>query len=186
MTYTINGEFYAEQEYEAGETIVPPAFTAPEGYTFSGWTVPETMPAENITLDAALTINTYTLIINYVDENGEKMAASVIATYDYGAEYSVASPEIPGYTPSIAVVSGTMTGDVEVTVVYTADEPPVTVAPGDVDCNGLVNMADLALAASYVQNSGTVTEQGILNGDMNGDGAITAADLAALYQLILG
>jgi uncharacterized repeat protein (TIGR02543 family) len=79
-----------------------------------------------------------------------------------------------------------VTSNLTVTAQYEEDVPPVNVFPGDVDCNGIVNMADLALAASYVQNSGTVTEQGILNGDMNGDGAITAADLAALYSLILG
>jgi hypothetical protein len=72
-----------------------------------------------------------------------------------------------------------------ITVVMEEVETPTGYLAGDIDCNGIVNMADLALAAAYVQNSGTVLENGIVNGDMNGDGALTAADLASLYSLIL-
>ena len=79
-----------------------------------------------------------------------------------------------------------ITGNLTVTAQYEEDVPPVTILLGDVDCNGLVNMADLALASSYVQNTATVTAQGILNGDINGDGLLTIADLAGLYNVVLG
>ena len=35
-------------------------------------------------------------------------------------------------------------------------------------------------------SAGSVSEQGIANGDMNGDGLLTAADLSALYGYIQG
>ncbi|MBQ7123826.1 MAG: InlB B-repeat-containing protein, partial [Oscillospiraceae bacterium] len=60
VTFTVNGEAYGEAvEVTYGTAITVPEYEAPEGHTFGGWTVPETMPAENITLDAALTVNKY-------------------------------------------------------------------------------------------------------------------------------
>ena len=73
---------------------------------------------------------THKLTINYViavetraeiPEAPEAYKAEVAE----GAEYSVESPEVEGYTPDKAVVSGTMgTEDIEVTVTYTKDPPP--------------------------------------------------------------
>ena len=57
---------------------------------------------------------------------------------------------------------------------------------GDVNCDGIVDSADLTLAAAFAMSAGEVSEQGILNGDMNSDGLLTAADLSALYSLIQG
>lgn len=56
VTFTVNGEFYAEQTYAEGDTVTAPEYTAEDGYIFFGWNIPETMPAENITLDAALAL----------------------------------------------------------------------------------------------------------------------------------
>ena len=85
ITYNVNGVFYAEQTYEYGAAVTAPEYTVPEGHTFSGWNVPETMPAENLVLNAALTVNSYTITYNV---NGEFYAAQ---TYEYGA--AVTAPE---------------------------------------------------------------------------------------------
>ena len=85
ITYNVNGEFYAEQTYEYGAAVTAPEYTVPEGHTFSGWNVPETMPAENLVLNATLTVNSYTITYNV---NGEFYAAQ---TYEYGA--AVTAPE---------------------------------------------------------------------------------------------
>ena len=61
VTFAVNGEDYKEVEFAYGEKVVAPAYEIPAGHTFSGWTVPETMPAKDITLDATLTINQYTI-----------------------------------------------------------------------------------------------------------------------------
>jgi|GEM_PF-2889296 len=61
VVYTVNGEDYERQSYKYGATIIPPEFEVPEGYTFSGWDVPETMPNYGITVDATLIPNTYTI-----------------------------------------------------------------------------------------------------------------------------
>ena len=85
ITYNVNGVFYAEQTYDYGAAVTAPEYTVPEGHTFSGWNVPETMPAENLVLNATLTVNSYTITYNV---NGEFYAAQ---TYEYGA--AVTAPE---------------------------------------------------------------------------------------------
>ncbi len=64
----------------------------------------------------------YSITINYVDENGTELAASYKADLLDGSTYSVSSPKIKGYTADIEKVVGTINKkDVEVTVKYTSD-----------------------------------------------------------------
>ena len=93
ITYTINGEEYTAQTYEFGAVVSAPEYTVPEGHTFSGWDIPETMPAENLVLDAALTVNSYTITYTI---NGEEYTAQ---TYEFGAEVSAPEYTVPeGHT----------------------------------------------------------------------------------------
>ena len=62
ITYKVEGEVYATANYAAGATIIPETAPVKEGYTFSGWTgLPETMPAQDITITGAFSINVYTI-----------------------------------------------------------------------------------------------------------------------------
>ena len=81
------------QDY--GTPITAPTLTR-EGYTFKGWDkeIPETMPAENITVKAQWEINPYTITF---DTNGGSEIAPI--TQDYGTE--ITAPDNPtrkGYT----------------------------------------------------------------------------------------
>ena len=81
------------QDY--GTPITAPILTR-EGYTFKGWDkeIPETMPAENITVKAQWEINQYTIAF---DTNGGSEIAPI--TQDYGTE--ITAPDNPtrkGYT----------------------------------------------------------------------------------------
>ena len=81
------------QDY--GTPITAPTLTR-EGYTFKGWDkeIPETMPAENITVKAQWEINKYTITF---DTNGGSEIAPI--TQDYGTE--ITAPDKPtrkGYT----------------------------------------------------------------------------------------
>ena len=81
------------QDY--GTPITAPTLTR-EGYTFKGWDkkIPETMPAENITVKAQWEINQYTITF---DTNGGSEIAPI--TQDYGTEITVpADPTRKGYT----------------------------------------------------------------------------------------
>ena len=81
------------QDY--GTPITAPTLTR-EGYTFKGWDkeIPETMPAENITVKAQWEINQYTITF---DTNGGSEIAPI--TQDYGTK--ITAPDKPtrkGYT----------------------------------------------------------------------------------------
>ena len=59
LTYMVNGEVYKTEDYEQGESIEPD-MPEREGYTFSGWSnLPESMPAENVTVTGTFTVNQY-------------------------------------------------------------------------------------------------------------------------------
>ena len=79
-----------------GTEITAPDNPTRKGYTFKGWDkeIPETMPAENITVKAQWEINHYTITF---DTNGGSEIAPI--TQDYGTE--ITAPDNParkGYT----------------------------------------------------------------------------------------
>ncbi len=89
-----------------GDTIADTDYahiTAPakEGYTFAGWApeVPTTMPAEDVTVNAQYTINSYT--VTYQTRVTEDGVYEVLTTqeYDYNAAITAATaPDMDGYT----------------------------------------------------------------------------------------
>ncbi len=108
------------------------------GYTLASSaqsTISGTMPADNVTVDVVYTINSYTLTINYIDEDDNVLSAPHTETLDYNASYSVGSPAVTGYTlasAAQATIAGNMPADdVEVDVLYTINEYTVTFKPGD-------------------------------------------------------
>ena len=67
--------------------------TAQEGYTFSGWNVPATMPAENLTLNGTFIINSYLVTF--------KIGEEVIFEEELAYGTPIVAPEAPekeGYT----------------------------------------------------------------------------------------
>ena len=82
------------QDY--GTEITAPDNPTRKGYTFKGWDkeIPETMPAENMTVKAQWEINQYTIAF---DTNGGSEIAPI--TQDYGTEITVPdNPTRKGYT----------------------------------------------------------------------------------------
>ena len=82
------------QDY--GTKITAPDKPTRKGYTFKGWDkeIPETMPAENITVKAQWEINQYTITF---DTNGGSEIAPI--TQDYGTAITApADPTRKGYT----------------------------------------------------------------------------------------
>ena len=76
LTFIVDGvETTTEVLYEA--EVTAPADPEKEGYTFTGWTpaVPETMPAEDVTVTAQFTVNIYAVI--YIVDGSEWARDSV-------------------------------------------------------------------------------------------------------------
>lgn len=175
LTYTVNGEFYAEQTYAVGAAITVPEYTVPEGYTFSGWVVPETMPAENLTVDAVLSINVYT--VTFVDG----FDGSVIAEVSVEHGSNVTAPAAPahdgyvftGWNGSLVNVTENRTVTAEYSLL------------GDVDGDGVVTSADaltvlrmsLGIIATPVSSS---LDFSIC--DIDGSGDITSVDALLIIR----
>ena len=97
ITFDTNGgSEIAPITQDYGTKITAPDNPTRKGYTFKGWDkeIPETMPADNITVKAQWGINQYTITF---DTNGGSEIAPI--TQDYGTE--ITAPDNPtrkGYT----------------------------------------------------------------------------------------
>ena len=204
ITYTINGEEYAVQTYEVGEAVIAPEYTVPEGHTFSGWEIPETMPAENLVFDAVLTVNTYT--ITYMI-NGEEYTTQ---TYEYGAAVSAPEYNVPeGYSFTGWNVPATMPAeDIVVTAQCSINVYSVVFYDwdGSIISEQLVEHGNAAIAPADPTREGynfigwsidfsNITSDCVIyavyspiagSGDIDGDGLVTSADAVILMRHVLG
>lgn len=68
LTYKVDGEEYKSYVVEYSAAITPEAEPTKEGYTFSGWSeIPETMPANNVTIIGTFTENPIVIDIEPVE-----------------------------------------------------------------------------------------------------------------------
>ena len=76
----------------------------------------------------------------------------------------------------------------EFTVEAESGPPPVgEILRGDVDCSGAVQIADAVLLARYIaEDAVTVTSQGLVNAELDGEAGLTAGDLSVLLEGIAG
>ena len=113
------------QDY--GTEITAPADPTKTGYTFAGWSekIPETMPAENVTVKVQWKINQYTITF---DTDGGSEVASI--TQDYGTAITApADPTKTGYTFAgwSEKIPGTMpAGDMTVTATWKINQYTIT------------------------------------------------------------
>ena len=94
LTYVVDGETINVESIAYGTEITLLDEPVKEGYTFSGWSeVPETMPAEDVTVSGFFTINKYLVTFKI----GEEVISS--ESMEYGSTIVVPeAPEREGYT----------------------------------------------------------------------------------------
>lgn len=69
---------------------------------------------------------------------------------------------------------------------FSADELGVSPAvPGDVNCDGIVNIFDFVLLKQHFLKSGTLSGQGLANADCNADGTVSLTDIIKLQKFLL-
>ena len=92
-------------------------------------TPPDAMPVQDWWVFGRFTPNSYTLVIRYVDENGNTLAPSHSQSYAFGDTVNVVSPSVDHYTPAqsaytatvdAALIAGAVGDTVTVEVVYTS------------------------------------------------------------------
>lgn len=174
ITYTVNGEGYSVQTYEYGAAIITPAYDVPEGYTFSGWSVPETMPAEDLVVDATCTINLYE--VTMVDGlNGDPIAVLYVA---HGQDATLPdAPEHAGYIFDRWDGDPTnVTEDRTITACYWMI--------GDVNHDGDITTYDALLIMRYAL--GLETEGNELIMDFDGNGCVDSLDALLVLRRSIG
>ena len=94
LIYKVDGEEYKKYELEYGAKITPEPAPTKEGYSFSGWSsIPETMPAKDVTITGTFSKGAYKL--TYMVDG----AVYKTVSYDYGdAITPEAAPTKEGYT----------------------------------------------------------------------------------------
>ena len=129
LTYMVDGEIYKTIVVEYGTAITPEEAPVKEGHTFSGWSdIPETMPAEDVTVTGSFAVNKYKL--TYIVDGSEYHTDSVA----YGSKLTaIEVPAKVGHTFSgWDNVPETMPAkDVVVTGSYTVNKYLVTFKIGD-------------------------------------------------------
>ncbi|ANZ57722.1 BspA family leucine-rich repeat surface protein [Fructilactobacillus lindneri] len=96
--------------------------TGPESYTFNA------NMNQIVTVIIAkdeTPVKTGQVIINYVDENGNKLADSAIESGDINSQYNIVSPIVAGYTAKQIMVSGIFEpGTKTIQIVYSKNSTP--------------------------------------------------------------
>lgn len=81
LTYSVDGEEYKSYVLDYGTTVMPEASPTKEGYTFTGWSeIPETMPANDVTVTGSFIVNKYQ--VTYIID-GEVFATDYV---EYGKD----------------------------------------------------------------------------------------------------
>ena len=156
ITYIVDGGSYKTETYAYGATVTPIAEPTKEGYTFSGWSaIPETMPAENVTVTG-----TFTEIIKedvvVTDENKEENANAMYANV------TVANEKVWD------IKANTISADkVSVSVSATGVAPQIKIADGGevtavLEVNRVVKKGEWAMMAlPFAVDLANVTVDGV-------------------------
>ncbi len=143
LTYIVDGEVYAIDSIAYGATIEPLEEPTKEGHTFSGWSeIPETMPAEDITITGSFTANSY--IVTFIID-GEVYDT---ATVEYGTEIELPTPpEKEGYIFSgwVGVPETMPAEDIVIEGCYEVDTTGINAIELDLERNELYNLNGLQI-----------------------------------------
>jgi len=144
-----------QKEVTQGEeySVTSPSVT---GYTPDIAVVEGTIDTTDVIVTVTYTINTYKLTITYTGLPSGNTTHT--ETVNYGASYTVTTPEVAGYTPDKAVVSGTVgASDISVTVTYTANTYTLTITYTGLPSGDTTHTETVNYGASYSVTSPTVT-----------------------------
>ena len=181
LFYKVDGEEYKSYDVEYGATITPEAEPTKEGYTFSGWSdIPETMPANDVTITGSFSINKYKLI--YMVDGEEYKSYDV----EYGATITAeAKPTKEGYEFSgWSDIPETMPAkDVTITGTFKAIDYVVDGATYEVSSDGATIVGggnysgDVEISSTIVVNDKTYTLTSISDGAFQNNTNITSVSI---------
>ena len=152
LTYMVDNMEYKSYMLDYGTAITPEPAPTKEGYTFSGWSeIPETMPANDVTITGSFTVNSYKL--TYMVDNMEYKSFVI----DYGTAITPEpAPTKEGYTFSgWSDIPTTMPAhDVIITGSFTKNTKDKCANPTIKYENGKLYMECATDGVTYVTNIG--------------------------------
>ena len=181
LTYMVDGAEYKSYQIEYGAKITPEAEPTKEGYSFSGWSsIPETMPAKDVTITGTFTINKYKLVY--------KVDGEVYKTYEieYGKTITPeAAPTKEGYTFSgWSEIPSTMPAhDVEVMGTFTQVEFVIDDVTYEISGEGTVTIkgsnqkGEVTIDATVVINGQTYRVTAIADNAFKENQSITSVTI---------
>lgn len=136
ITYYVDDVEYQTDMYDYGDTIIIPNSPTKTGYSFSGWlNVPQTMPAQNISVYGAFGINTYTLTYNVnnvkLDEETYEYDQTIVVKQlptKTGYTYTAWSPQVPTTMPAYDFVTNSNERPIKYKIVFNANGGSGTMA----------------------------------------------------------
>ena len=176
--YTLTVNYVDTEGNELADSIVTEGLTHGEEYTteeksFEGYTFVETRgDAVTGIMDGdkevtyVYTLSEYTLVVNYVDTEGNELADSIVEGKTHGEEYTTEEKSFEGYTfveTRGDAVTGIMDGDKEVTYVYEKNPNLYTLTVNYVDTEGN-ELADSVVTTDLVEGSEYTTEEKTFEG----------------------
>ena len=177
VIYMVDSEEFKKSVVEYGTAITAEEEPTKEGYTFSGWSeIPETMPANDITVTGTFTVNKYKLVYQV---DGEEYKSSEI---EYGTAITAEEePTKEGYTFSgWSEIPETMpANDVIITGTFEKD-----IISGDANGDGVVNVTDIVEIVNDILGHPSAKFDPIA-ADVNGDGVVNVTDIVSVVNIIL-
>ena len=199
LTYVVDDETYKTIELAYGSSITPEENPSKKGYTFSGWSeIPETMPAQDVTIAGTYTVNKYKLIYQLGDETYKTVELA------YGSSITPEeNPSQEGHTFSgwIEIPEMMPAHDVTVSGSYTVNKYKLTYMIGDETYKtieiaygssitpeedpskeGYTFSGWSEIPETMLAQDVTITGHFSLLGDANGDGVVNVADIVELIS----
>ena len=114
----------------------------------------------------------------------------------FTAKFTVSTSAVPGTVIPLHIHVDQFTFDdisgSVINIYYTVSDGSVTVSapqpaglPGDVDCNGAIDMSDVSMLFSYLSGGNIqISEQGMINADVNNDGYVSVMDTTGIFFII--
>lgn len=130
----LSNRYYAKLKYESEFNVPSPII---DGYTPNNDYISGKLD-KNLEYDVIYTKNDYELVINYIDERGNKLIESYNSTLKYNDEYNIEVPKLEGYTPNIDYVSGIISHDTIVDVLYRINDYNLIINCFDINQNKLL------------------------------------------------
>jgi hypothetical protein len=157
ITYMVDGEVYATSMVESGTVIVPLEAPEKECYAFVEWSgLPETMPAENIIVEAVY----------------EQIATSITigqyGTTVYSSQYAIDFSDVEGLKAYAATAYNTLSGEITMTRIMTSKAGVGIYLKGNPGTTYIVPIIDYSYDHSLNMLVGVLKKQ-IVN-SVSGDG----------------